>query len=265
MRKKLDLIGYKFGMWSIINDAKSKGGRTFWVAKCECGEIKEVPTDALRKGRSKSCGCNTYHYFNDLTGRKIGELEILRRTENNISKPTMWLCKCSCGNEKEILGKDILSGHTKSCGCLRKKVTGNKSRTHGLSKTTLYNIHNSMKSRCNGNNKDYGGRGITVCDEWKSSYENFHAWAMTNGYKKGLTIERIDVNGNYEPSNCCWIPSNEQQKNRRTVIHIKYKNETKTMAEWARFFEANHSTIQYHLKNGTVNDFFDKRSITLND
>ena len=143
--------------------------------------------------------------LNDLTGQRFGRLTVLERTE------LKWLCKCDCGNKKIVAGGHLVSGDTKSCGCLRIK--------HGMRNTRLYSIWHGMKERCYNTKhkfyKHYGGRGIKVCEEWKNDFQTFADWALSHGYADNLTIDRIDVNGNYEPSNCQWATNAEQQRNKR--------------------------------------------------
>lgn len=145
----------------------------------------------------------------DLTGKKFGRLTVIERSESK------WLCKCDCGNTKLVNGGHLVSGDTKSCGCLR-----NEQRIkHGMRNTRLYSVWHGMKERCYNTKhkhfKDYGGRGITICDKWKNDFNAFAQWALSHGYADNLTIDRIDVNGNYEPSNCRFITNAEQQKNKR--------------------------------------------------
>ena len=161
--------------------------------------------------------------FNDLTGKRFGRLIVVERAENYISPQGQarkrWLCKCDCGNMVIVPARSLINDASKSCGCLQKEIAKNTFTRHGKRGSRLYIIWSSMKTRCyNGKSrayKWYGGRGIKICDEWLNDFQAFYDWAMANGYKDDLTIDRIDVNGNYEPSNCRWITISEQQKNKR--------------------------------------------------
>lgn len=165
--------------------------------------------------------------FQDLTGRKFGKLTVLRRANDYVSpkgkKSPMWLCRCECGVIKSVAPSSLKSGGTKSCGCSRydSKIK------HGMYGTKLYNIWAGMKQRCNLKSderyKNYGGRGITYCPEWEE-FKGFAEWAYKSGYKEGLSIERINVNGNYCPENCEWIPLVKQARNRRPSLRITDEN-----------------------------------------
>ena len=152
----------------------------------------------------------------------IEDLGMLFATESSKHKRRFGLYKCGfCGNEFKANTYDINNGHIKSCGCYKSSKLSNRSKTHGLIETRLYRIWASIKDRVlNPKNKrysDYGGRGITICEEWKNDFVPFYNWAMENGYEenKGLSIDRIDNDGNYEPSNCRWTTSIIQNRNKR--------------------------------------------------
>lgn len=159
----------------------------------------------------------------DITGQRFGKLIAVKRIGKDKRNNAIWLCRCDCGNECERIVSQLRKRNNHSCGCSAKehlKDMAEKNVTHGMSKTRLYNCYKGMMSRCY-REKDihynaYGGRGIKICDEWKNNSKAFIDWALANGYQDDLTIERINVNGNYEPSNCTWIPMKEQYKNKQS-------------------------------------------------
>ena len=165
----------------------------------------------------------------DLTGLKFGRLLVLNRKPLSEKGNVMWLCKCDCGKETVVSSYNLRSGRISSCGCLRNEISlmrlqSKRPLKHGLRKSRLYGVWFSMNNRCDNPKckayKDYGGRGIKVCDEWKKSVNNFYCWAMNNGYKEGLTIDRINNDGNYEPDNCRWSTPKEQNVNKRNTIKL---------------------------------------------
>lgn len=158
--------------------------------------------------------------FKDLTGQKFGMLTVIEYVGKNKQRNATWKCRCDCGNEKIISSTALLNNGQKSCGCQGSSASlGERSTVHGEYKTRLHRIWSHIKDRCYNKNfekfKDYGGRGITVCDEWRNSYQAFSEWAKASGYADDLTIDRIDVNGNYEPKNCRWVDYSTQNQNRR--------------------------------------------------
>lgn len=180
----------------------------------------------------------------DLTGQKFGQLTVLYYLHNYHKKGVYWLCACECGNLIEVRNCNLISGNTKSCGCLR----GTKLMKHGLYHTRLYNIWLNMKNRCYNKNhqsySNYGGRGIAVCDEWCNDFQAFYDWSMLHRYNDTLTIDRIDNDGNYSPSNCRWVTIKQQANNRRTNVYLTYNGKTRTMKEWADELGVNYKNFQ---------------------
>lgn len=141
-----------------------------------------------------------------------------------------------------------------SCGCFHSEQIANRNRKHDSSYSRIYTIWDKMKRRCCNPTdpayKDYGGRGITVCDEWLNSFVSFREWANENGYSKDLSIDRIDVNGNYCPENCRWADAKTQCNNRRNNHNITFNGETRTIAEWSRVTGIPQDVISYRVKSG---------------
>ena len=193
--------------------------------------------------------------FKNLIGKKYGNLTVIGLSDKMSGRKSYWYCKCDCGNEIEVRSDNLTTGNTLSCGCLKKaqdRVNLTKFHRHKESHTKLHDTWLGIKQRClNPNNKsyiNYGGRGITVCKEWSESYENFRDWSLNNGYADNLSIDRIDVNGNYEPSNCRWANAKQQANNRRSNLEITYNSETKTLMQWAEVFNLPYSAVTQRYK-----------------
>lgn len=189
----------------------------------------------------------------DMTGKKYGRLQVIEHTGFTPYGSALWKCQCECGNIVQVDGQHLRRGATKSCGCYRNEKMSVNMRTHGLRKHPLYTIWVNMRRRCF-NPKDeayhnYGGRGIIVCDNWNKDFKSFYDWAIVNGYKKGLSIDRINSNGNYEPANCRWATDIEQANNKRNNHIIKINNETHTLAQWCRIYHISPSTIVNRINN----------------
>lgn len=190
--------------------------------------------------------------INNLTGKKFGRLKVLEYYGNSKNCKALWLCQCECGNTKIILGNSLTSKATVSCGCYNKEKARERRTKHNLSYSRLYKIWCGMKTRCYNKNFvyycNYGGRGITICDEWLNDFETFYKWAISNGYEEGLTIDRINNDGNYEPINCRWISRKEQNNNMRKNIIIKYNGKEQTISQWAKEFGINRTALYYRIK-----------------
>ena len=204
--------------------------------------------------------------FKDLTGQRFGRLIAIKRTNINDSKQSLWLCKCDCGNEVIIRGYCLTNGSTKSCGCYRREL-GSLGKPHNRIKfKRLYSIWIGMKRRCCNTKdayyKNYGGRGITVCDEWLHNFENFKQWSFANGYKESLTIDRINNNGNYEPSNCRWANSKQQSRNTRRNRYLTFNGQTKVASDWAKTIGIGLYTLLYRLnQNKSIEEIFYKGNL----
>lgn len=190
----------------------------------------------------------------DLTGKKFGRWTVLERAGNDAQKAATWRCRCECGSEKVVRGYALRYGHTKSCGCLQSEQIAKRNMKHGGSRSHIYMVWDGMRKRCYNPNepayKNYGGRGIRVCDEWLNSFVAFREWAIENGYSDGLSIDRIDVNGNYCPENCRWSDAKTQCNNRRTNRYITFNEENHTISEWSAISGIPQDVIRYRLKAG---------------
>ena len=191
------------------------------------------------------------HKYGRLTVENIDHWKQLKTGKRAYVK-----CKCECGNEVVVCAYALTSGGTKSCGCYFKETRSQTARKHGESASRLYHIFHDMHRRCNNPKRQsyarYGGRGIKVCDEWnqKTGFENFFKWAMENGYKDDLSIDRIDYNGDYEPSNCRWADAITQANNSSWNHVIECNGEPHTLAEWGRIRNINSGTLVNRLKLG---------------
>ena len=193
--------------------------------------------------------------YNDIVGLKFGKLTVINYDhyiKNSKGKGNSYYynCKCECGNNCTVERNSLKFGNTKSCGCIHKNQLIKRNKNNGSLKgdskneyKLLYQSWSAMKSRCmNTNNKNYdkyGGRGIKLCKEWLE-WDNFKQWSLSNRWEKGLTIERIDVNGNYEPCNCEWATYKEQANNKRNNKYLTYKGKTKTLSQWCEELQLNY-------------------------
>lgn len=190
--------------------------------------------------------------YKDITGEKYGRLKAIERIGKGKNGRSLWKCECDCGNIKIADISLLRNGHITSCGCYKLECNIKNATKHGHRNARIYTIWCRMKDRCDNSNskiyKWYGEKGITYCDEW-SDFKQFYDWAMSHGYSENLTLKRKDVNGNYCPENCCWIPLADQANNRTSNRFITYKGETKTLAQWCK---------QYGFKWEQVRDRIDK-------
>lgn len=201
--------------------------------------------------------------FIDLTGQRFGTLVAIETKGKTKLGSYKWLCKCDCGNFKIIDGSSLRTGNTKSCGCATSEYKIKAITKIPNSNKRLVRIYHEIKDRCFNHKtkcyKNYGGRKITICNEWlnpKNGIINFYNWAMKNGYKDDLTIDRINNDGNYEPNNCRWVTRKEQQNNRRNNVYITYNGQTKTMKQWSEILNIKYNTIRRRIKEGFPKELY---------
>lgn len=186
----------------------------------------------------------------DLLGQRFGRLTVIEETNRRANGSILWKCKCDCGNTVLVRSNHLRRGGVLSCGCYNRDII----TKHGDKDNPLYHTLQCMKDRCYNSNaqeyENYGGRGIKICDEWLESYESFRDWAMANGYRKGLSIDRIDNNGDYSPDNCRWATMKTQCRNRRSNHLLTINGETHCIAEWGEIANIIPSRISTRLRRG---------------
>lgn len=227
--------------------------KTYWKCQCDCGNVVEVPYTSLVRGNSHSCGCLRRSLSTKpMIGKTFGELYVEAQAETKHYEcnrgELRYVCRCSCGNTTIVSGTSLRSGHTKTCGHCA-EIDGTP-----VGKTRLYRIWSGMKNRCFNPHepayKNYGARGITVCDEWRDDFHAFAEWSLSHGYAENLSIDRIENDGIYSPDNCRWATDLTQANNTRNNINIEIDGETHTLAEWSRISGVGVTTIRCRLKLG---------------
>ena len=194
------------------------------------------------------------NFKEDLSGKRFGRLIVVSYAGQDLKgHSSLWDCRCDCGKTKIVRRKSLKNGETTSCGCYSSECTSARFKKHGFKNHRLYIIWKSMRQRCNciTNQRyhDYGGRGITICQEW-DEFTEFYSWAMANGYNSTLTIERKEVNGNYCPENCTWILPELQSSNRRNNHRLTFDGQTKTISEWSRDMGGDFNLVYRRIKRG---------------
>lgn len=193
----------------------------------------------------------------DLTGKRFGRLVVLNK-QGHKGKDIAWKCKCDCGKETIVSVTNLLNNSTKSCGCLAREIRSSINKKHGMTNTKLYRTWKNIKNRCNNPNcakyKYYGDKGISVCKTWLDDFMNFYKWSIDNGYKEGLTIDRIDFNGNYEPSNCRLVDWKTQQRNKSNNIYIEFNGKKVCLKEYAELKGISYDKARQEVKHcGAIN------------
>lgn len=250
MGAKLDLKGQRFGRLTVLEEGKHTQSGIYWKCRCDCGTVKEVRGRELKKGLIKSCGCGLAWNKSDLKGHRFGRLVAIEECGRSKQGSVLWKCQCDCGNTSLARASALKSGHIQSCGCATKEAV----TKHGMRRTRLYGIWSHMVDRCTNPNSTvadrYFDRGIKMCAEWRDSFEAFRDWALANGYSDKLSIDRINNNGNYEPSNCRWATVKEQGRNKRNNVMLTCNGETHCLAEWAEMTNQPRSRLNNRLRRG---------------
>lgn len=187
----------------------------------------------------------------DLVGQRFGRLVVTREGERSPSGRVRWHCVCDCGKELDVYGPSLKRRNTQSCGCFHRDKAREGHLVHGFGGRTnrprIYSVWKAMKNRCyrksHAEYDRYGGRGITVCDEWKNDFTAFKDWAYSSGYKEDLEIDRIDNNRGYCPENCRWVTKKQNANNRSSNLHVYFRGELRTISEIAEMVNLPYWTI----------------------
>jgi len=252
MPKLIDLSRQQFGKLTVLERANNDNqGKPCWKCQCTCGNITTVRGSSLRQNQTKSCGCQPK--FIDLTGQIFNRLTVIKRTQNDKNRTTRWICKCICGNISIVRGTSLKNGRTQSCGCLNREYLAKKrTKIYNLSKTPEYAAWGSMLNRCfNPKNKafkNYGGRGIAVCEEWKTNFLTFYC-QMGERPSPKHSIDRIDNESDYTLNNCRWATQTEQANNNRRNFRITLHDWTMNLNQWATFVGMSRYTLQTRLRS----------------
>lgn len=250
-----DLTGKKFGRLTVIKRCGYTNGKRkliTWLCKCECGNTAIRTGKALKD--SKNSGCDKCRWiYEDLTGKKFGALTVVSIYGSKDGE-VIWNCMCECGNMTIASTGKLNFGSIISCGCVKRNRIIERSKTHGLSNTRLYEIWCGMKKRCYNKSSesydDYGGRGIDICEEWKQDFKKFYDWAMSHGYKENLSIERKNNDKGYSPENCRWATSREQSLNKRNTIYYSIMGINKPLIEWCNSIQMEYGRAYERYYNG---------------
>lgn len=251
-------VGEVWGEWTILEEiGYRENGHLYVKAKCSCGTVKEVPYSRLKRGKSKSCG--KCHSKEDLTGKKFHRWTVLKKADKNENSNQWYFCKCDCGTERVISAYKLKHGLTHSCGCYISDSVRKRMTTHSMSKTKIFKEWEHMRRRCLPNaecHSRYYDRGIKVCSEWENSFEKFYEYVsqLEHYGDRNYSLDRIDNNGNYEPSNVRWASPKTQARNTEKNVYITYKGEQRLLCELVEERGYNYQTIYGRLQRGWSGD-----------
>lgn len=244
MRKIIELSG-KFGRWTIVARYPKRGRwhGDLWFCVCDCGIERVVPGRNLRAGKSRSCGCGKRDALrkrmttHELTGTRFGRWRIIaRHPERGRWGEDLWSCVCDCGIKRVVSGRSLRTGKSVSCGCAKRDALRKRKTTHGQTGTRIYQCWKDMKQRCfnprNAGYRYYGERGIGVHEDWRKDFLAFFADVLDAPH--GLSLDRINNNGNYEPGNVRWATPLEQVHNRRPQRRSKVNSKPRRNQCWSR-------------------------------
>lgn len=244
--------GDRYGRLVVVRECERKRPKIRqFECLCDCGNTTRVSLGNLRNGHTTSCGCSNRLNINK--GERFGRLTVIEEVGHIPPDGRRFKCLCDCGSYIITAPSRLKSGGVLSCGCISREKRVEILTKHGLRYHPLYRRWSNMKHRCSSPNDKkyeiYGGRGIKVCDEWKNDFKAFYDWSIANGYEEGLTLDRINVDGDYEPSNCRWATLDVQNNNKRNNHYITIDGETKTLAQWCRVYCIEARTVRQRMRD----------------
>lgn len=226
-------VGTRYGKLLVVDEGPPAPSGASWVCQCDCGNRVTVTASNLKRGQKACAQCGLSVNRADLTGRTFGRLTVIESAGSTPKHEALWNCQCACGTAKTVLASSLTRGFTRSCGCFALERLSETHTTHGMTHHPLHDVWTNMKQRCFNEKHPafhrYGGRGVTVCERWMA-FEPF-VEDMFPTWQKGLTIEREDANGNYEPSNCVWASRKVQSSNKEKTIRAELNGELLTLPE----------------------------------
>lgn len=262
-RSVVDRTGQAYGRLTVVKRADhipgGAGSYAYWWCECSCGRACVVASgNSLGRSNTKSCGCLADEARRkarlSLIGKRFGRLTVVKLSSLAYGRGSYWWCTCECGSRSRLFsGSELNRGNTKSCGCLTREIVSQRNRTHGKSDTVEWKTWQAMRKRCTNplhpHYPSYGGRGIRVCDAWINSFETF---LKDMGHKPSpeYSLDRLNNEGHYEPANCAWRTSRQQQNNRRTTVQLTHQGQTMSLAYWAERTGIKHTILYRRIREG---------------